>query len=48
MSDGYKGEPNNRDDFMIYVKSDYLYSATAKVYYERQMIKSKGICDMGL
>jgi len=33
---------------VIYVKSDYLYTATAKVFYERQMIKSKGIYDMGL
>lgn len=48
MDDGYKGVPNNREDFAIYVKGDYLYKATAQVYYERQMIKSKGICDFGL
>jgi hypothetical protein len=48
MSDGYKGEPNNRQDFAVYVKNDYLYTASLKVYYEKQMIKSKGICDMGL
>ena len=48
MEDGYKGVPNNRDDFAVYIKGDYFYKATAEVNYERQMIKSKGICDMGL
>ena len=48
MQDGYKGVPSNRDDFLVYIKGDYLYKATAKVSFERQMIKSKGICDMGL
>jgi hypothetical protein len=48
MNDGYKGDPNHRSDFAVYAKTDYLFTATAKVYYERQMIKEKGICDVGL
>jgi hypothetical protein len=45
MIDGYYGLPNNRNDFVIYVKGDHLYTAKAKVFYERAMIKNKGICD---
>ena len=48
MEDGYQGVPNNRDDFAIYVKGDYLYKAKLKINFERQMIKNKGICDIGL
>lgn len=48
MEDGYKGVPNNREDFFMYVKADHLYTSKAKIYYERQMIKNKSICDTGL
>ncbi len=48
MSDGYKGIPNNRQDFLVYVKGDHLYTAKLEVYYERAMIKTKGICDIAL
>lgn len=48
MSDGYKGVPNHRDDLMLYVKGDNLYMVKTDVFNERQMIKSKGICDVDL
>ena len=48
LNDGYQGVPNNRSDFAIYVKGDHLYSCPLGVYFERQMIKNKGICDVGL
>ena len=48
MNDGYQGEPNTRKDVAIYIKSDYLYVGTARMHFERQLIKLKGICNMGL
>lgn len=48
MNDGYQGVPNNREDFLLFVKADNLYTSKAKLYYERQLIKNKSICDIGL
>ena len=48
LQDGYKGVPNNREDFLVYVKGDHLYACSASVFNERQMIKNKSICDLAL
>lgn len=33
MADGFKGSPNNREDFLIFVKSDHLYTVKIDVFY---------------
>lgn len=48
LSDGYRGIPNKREDLVVYVKNDHLYTAKATFYYEKQLIKNKGICDIHL
>ena len=33
LQDGYRGNPNHREDFLIFVKGDHLYSCPLLVYY---------------
>ncbi len=48
LQDGYRGVPNNREDLLVYVKGDHLYSSRVSVFNERQMIKNKSICEVAL
>lgn len=33
LQDGYRGVPNNREDFALFVKGDHLYSSNLQVFF---------------